>query len=97
MEANVSFISALERIIAANICDVIDVAMSVDGRTRARIAVFCFSRGHLREKSIAIASKCRLSDLIAESTPHVAQSLHAHADPVVSRERQRRPVSLAAL
>lgn len=94
---NVAFITALERIIAASLREIPDLAMAVEGRTRARLAIFCFSRGHLREKGIALASACRLADLTAESTAHVAVSLHTHATTVTAAAARRGAVSLAAV
>lgn len=90
-----SFVSALERVIAAPFDQVLEIALSVDGRTRARLAVACFSRAHLREKGIAIAAACRLSDLTAESSAHVADSLRTHADHLCPPKKQSGVVTLA--
>jgi hypothetical protein len=85
---NVTFISALERLIAAPFREVNDIANSVeDGRVRARLAVFLFARAHLRDKGLAVASACRFSDLTAESSAHVAENLQTHADRLVRRDQ----------
>ena len=89
------FVPALERIISAPFRDVAEIAMAVDDRTRARLAIFCFSRAHLREKGIAIAAACRLSDLIAESSPQIAENVVAHAGKSTSANRDYRVVSIA--
>lgn len=78
---NVAFVTALEHIIAASLCEIPDIAKTVEGRARARLAVFRFSRGNLREKGIAIASACRLADLTAESTAHVSDTLQITPTP----------------
>jgi hypothetical protein len=93
---NLTFISALERLIAAPFRDVMEIANSVDdGRVRARLAVFLFARAHLRDKGLAVASVCRFSDLSAESSAHVAEHLQAHADRLAQRHRPT--VSIAVL
>lgn len=98
MDENVTFISALERIIAAPFRDVHEIARSVeDGRVRARLAVFLFARAHLRDKGLAIASVCRLPDLTAESSAHVAQSMMAHAERPAPLQQRGCGISLASI
>jgi hypothetical protein len=92
-----TFVTALERIITAPFGEVFDISIAIEGRTRARLAVFCYARAHLREKGIAIASNCRFSDLVAESSAHVAESLRALATPVMVVDQQRRTISLAGV
>jgi hypothetical protein len=93
---NLTFISALERLIAAPFREVIEIANSVDdSRVRARLAVFLFARAHLRDKGLAVASVCRFSDLSAESSAHVAENLQAHADRLI--QRKKAAVSVAVL
>jgi hypothetical protein len=94
---NAIFISTLERIIAAPSDDVIEIAMSVEEGTRARLAVFLFSRAHLRNKGLVVATVCRLSELTAESSTHVAANLMVHSEQKGSaRQRQRQAISLAS-
>jgi hypothetical protein len=94
---NVTFISALERLIGAQFRDEPEIASSVvDGRVRARLAVFLLARAHVRQKGLEVASFCRLSDLTAESSAHVAENLQMHADrPLPSGQQQRRAISLS--
>lgn len=94
---SVTFITGLESIIAATFLEIPEIAMAIDGRTRARLAVFCFSRGHLREKGLSIASVCRWSDLVAESSSHVAENLHTHAHRFPLHQQPRNYVSLAGV
>lgn len=97
---NLNFSSALERVTQAGLDDALDIASHVENRVRARLAIYCYVRGHLREKGLAIAALCPLKDLTAESSPHVAENILALATRVAEREsmqQQRRSVSLACL
>jgi hypothetical protein len=71
------FSSILERVIQSPVGDAAEIAALLDGETRARLAVFCYARVHLREKGIAIAAECQPADIARESSSHVANQLLA--------------------
>ena len=95
-----NFSSALERILHASTPDALATAEQLEGRVRARVAVYCYVRNHLRSKGLAIASICRIKDLAAESSPHVAENMFTLAARLAEPEmvqQQRRSVSLACI
>ena len=95
-----NFASAVERIASASVIDTLEIAHHLEDRVRARVAIFCFVRSHLRDKGLAIASICSLKDLSSESSFHVAENILALATRIAEREpaqQQTRLVSLAAL
>jgi hypothetical protein len=97
---NQNFSSALERVTQARLDDALEIASHVENRIRARLAIYCYVRGHLREKGLAIAALCPMKDLAAESSPHVAENILALAMRTAERDmvqQQRRSVSLACL
>ena len=71
------FSSTLERVIQSPLSNAAHIAAVLDGPTRARLAVFCYARIHLRDKGIAIAAECKPLDIAGESSPYVAQQLLA--------------------
>ncbi len=95
-----NFSSAVERIASASIIDTIEMAHHLEDRVRARVALYCYVRSHLRDKGLAIASICSLKDLSSESSFHVAENVLALAMRVAEREptqQQSRLISLATL
>jgi hypothetical protein len=97
---NQNFSSALERVTQARLDDALEIASHVENRMRARLAIYCYVRGHLRDKGLAIAALCPMKDLAAESSQHVAENILAIATRAAERDsmqQQRRTVSLACL
>lgn len=90
----------LERVIQSPLGAAADLAAALDEPARARLAVFCYSRVHLRDKGIVIAAGCRPSDIARESSPQVADQLLAHVTDQATRDlkdmaRRGTSVSLA--
>jgi hypothetical protein len=95
-----NFSSAVERIAAAPISDTLEMARNLEDRVRARVALYCYVRSHLRDKGLAIASICSLKDLSSESSFHVAENILTLAMRVAEREpaqQQSRFVNLATI
>lgn len=71
---------------------------TVSEPNRARLAVFCYGRAHLRDLGIAIAASCSQAELAAVGGPAVGAALYALArtqpeEVVLSRGKPR--ISLA--
>jgi hypothetical protein len=82
--------------------DLADILGTLPGLQRARLAVFCHARAHLRDMGLAIAATCDEADLV-----HVAGQLglvlHTRSRKQVPQPTEhnarfgRRPISLAVL
>lgn len=94
----INFQSIIESVSLASITDALDIAGQLENRIRARLAIYCYVRTHLRDKGLAIASTCRLKDLSAESSPHVADNIFAVAtrltEPAPTQQQQLHLMSL---
>ena len=67
------------------------IALTLPGDVRARLALFCNARGHLRAAGRAIAASCALNDLVSEGG-HAGLVLHGQIDagPDTFGDAQRR-------
>ena len=82
--------------------DLADILATLPGLQRARLAVFCHARAHLRDMGLAIAATCDEADLT-----HAAGQLgvvlyaesrkQAHHPPEQKPQFSRRAISLAVL
>lgn len=100
MTTKTNFASVLERILPASDDDALAMAEQLESRVRARVAVYCYVRNHLRGRGLAIAAICRVKDLAAESSPHVAENILTLATRLTERDlvqQQRRSVTLACI
>jgi hypothetical protein len=82
--------------------DLAGILSKIPGLQRARLAVFCNARAHLREMGLAIAATCEKGDLVEVAGP-LGSILHAQSReqaehlPEHNPRFRRRPISLAAL
>ncbi|HVB88754.1 MAG TPA: hypothetical protein VND97_01000 [Beijerinckiaceae bacterium] len=65
----------LSRLCKATPAEALELALSLSGRDRAELALFCNARSHLRDKGRAIASVCAWSDLSKAGGPVAADTL----------------------
>jgi hypothetical protein len=82
--------------------DLAGILSKIPGLQRARLAVFCNARAHLREMGLAIAATCEKGDLVEVAGP-LGSILHAQSReqaehlPEHNPRFRRRPISLATV
>ncbi|MBO0345868.1 hypothetical protein J0X15_11610 [Roseibium sp. CAU 1637] len=81
----------------------LEIAQELPEDTRARLAVFCYRRSHLRRLGLILAKTCSKNALVQESG-HAGELIHMQAqnleatltgDRYLAPRHLRRPVSLA--
>jgi hypothetical protein len=82
--------------------DLADILATLPGLQRARLAVFCNARAHLRDMALGIAATCEEADLLDVAGPlgailHKQSREQAHQLAEHNPRYRRRPISLAVL
>jgi hypothetical protein len=75
--------------------EALNISKLLPGTQRARFALFCYARTHLREAGLAIAIGCTDEDLVREGGIAGQALIAQRALPKADRSRSRAPVSLA--
>ncbi len=76
--------------------EALNISKLLPGPQRARFALFCYARTHLREAGLAIAIGCSDEDLVREGGIAGQALIAQRALPKVDRgSKSRAPVSLA--
>ena len=86
----------LRRLIRANARDIADIVIDLSPQERARLAFFCYARGHLHDIGTAIAATCDLPCLLQVAPSNAAgQTLFARSrqglTAAVAPVNRRRP------
>jgi hypothetical protein len=86
----------LRRLMRANGRDIADIVIDLSPQERARLAFFCYARGHLQDIGIAIAATCDLPFLLQMAPSNAAgQTLFARSrqglKAAVAPANRRRP------
>jgi hypothetical protein len=97
-----NFVSSelVRRLLRASVEEAPAIVSHLPDKQRARVAYFCYSRGHLHAIGLAIAATCDLPSLISAAPSNGAGSgLYAQsrerAKPVERSTMGRRPITLA--
>src|SRR5918995_3892887 len=73
----------LRRLVQANERDIADIVSVLAPSERARVAFFCYARGHLHDIGLAVAATCELP-LLMQAAPSTAAG-----NTLFARSRQR--------
>ncbi|NBN64458.1 hypothetical protein GWI72_11995 [Microvirga tunisiensis] len=88
-----------------NAASAASVAVGLPEDQRARLAVFCYRKAHLRSLGFAIAASCSRRALVEEAG-HAGELLfqqsrnrpaNAGSEPYLAARAQRRPVTLCSI
>jgi hypothetical protein len=91
----------LRRLYGAQECDVAEIVSVLPPHERARVAFFCYARGHLHDIGIAVAATCELPFLVqaapSNAAGHVlfARSRERPTTAVTPTSRRRPAITLA--
>ena len=93
-------VELVKRLLQASVAEAPEIVADLSDRQRARLAYFCYSRGHLHAIGLAIAATCDVPSLIAAAPSNGAGSaLHAQsrqrAKPEHRSRTGRRAITLA--
>jgi hypothetical protein len=94
-------LEALALLFRADAARVGQLVLALSPPTRARLAMFCFVRGHLRDLGLVIASHCEeqmLSHVAGAAGAHVhaqARARSAQGGPVLGEASRRNKITLA--
>jgi hypothetical protein len=90
----------IRRLLRASAEDAPAIVSHLPDKQRARVAYFCYARGHLHAIGLAIAATCDLPSLISAAPSNGAGSglyaqSRAQAKPAERSPTGRRPITLA--
>lgn len=69
----------LAKILHLSCSEAVDEARRMSAEERAELTVYCYSRAHLRDKSLAMAALCAPEVLALKSSNEIAANLLAQA------------------
>ncbi|MFK7903351.1 MAG: hypothetical protein AB8B49_10980 [Nitratireductor sp.] len=80
--------------------DALDVASSLTGLQRAKIAQFCYARNHMRTMGLHIAATCEMPELLhvfgagAQTIFNQSRDVQSTLDSLQKSQNIKKPVSL---